>query len=270
MAGLIERLKGQLEAYRVPGYYRQFDHHWAMVIDLDKCNGCGACVVACRAENNLPVVGEKECDMSRGMNWLRIERYVEGEYPNVKVKFIPVMCQHCDKAPCETGCPVFATYHNQDGLNVQVYNRCVGTYTCAVYCPYDVRRFNWFSHKADKPLDQQLNPDVSVREMGIMEKCTFCIQRIRVAKDTAKDEKREVRDGEVTPACIQSCPANAMAFGDLNDRGSAVAKLARSKRQYRLLGDLNTAPSVIYLKRVMESAVVHGAHEEGFGGVGFR
>jgi molybdopterin-containing oxidoreductase family iron-sulfur binding subunit len=270
MAGVIKRLKDRLQEYRVPGYRRRFDYHWTMVIDLDKCDGCEACVVACQAENNLAVVGEKECGKSRVMNWLRIERYVEGEYPNVKVKFIPVMCQQCDKAPCETGCPVYATYHNQDGLNVQVYNRCVGTYTCAVYCPYDVRRFNWFTYKQDKPLDQQLNPDVSVREMGIMEKCTFCIQRIRVAKDTAKDEKRGIKDGEVQPACVQSCPPGAMTFGDLNDPTSEVSRLARGKRQYRLLGDLNTAPSVIYLKRVMVSAVKHVEHEAGFGGVGFR
>ncbi|MBI4745893.1 MAG: 4Fe-4S dicluster domain-containing protein [Deltaproteobacteria bacterium] len=231
-----------------------------MVIDLDKCNGCGACVLACYAENNISVVGKADCDKSRAFSWLRIERYVEGEYPDVKVKFIPIMCQHCSKAPCETGCPVYATYHNQDGLNVQVYNRCVGTFTCATYCPYDVRRFNWRTYKFEQPLDNQLNPDVTVREMGVMEKCTFCIQRIRGAKDKAKDEGREVQDGEIQPACVQSCPTGAMTFGDLQNPGSEVAKLAKNPRRYRLLEDLNTDPSAIYLKRVMNDGA--GTHEE--------
>ncbi|MBI5562460.1 MAG: 4Fe-4S dicluster domain-containing protein [Deltaproteobacteria bacterium] len=221
-----------------------------MVIDLDRCNGCEACVTACYAENNLPVVGEKDCANSRAFSWLRVERYVEGEYPDVKVGFIPIMCHNCAKAPCETGCPVYATYHNQDGLNVQVYNRCVGTFTCATYCPYDVRRFNWRTYRPDKPLDEQLNPDVTVREMGVMEKCTFCIQRIRAGKDNAKDERRGVKDGEITPACAQSCPTGAITFGDLNDPQSMVSKLALSPRRYRLLEELNTDPSVIYLKRV--------------------
>ncbi len=252
MPGIIEKIKKRLVELRQPGYYEKFDYHWTMVVDLDKCNGCEACVVACSSENNIPTVGKKEFKNGRSMNWLRIEKYVEGEYPDVKVKFIPVMCQQCDRAPCETGCPVYATYHNQDGLNVQVYNRCVGTFTCATYCPYDVRRFNWFTWKRDAPLDEQLSPDVTVREKGIMEKCTFCIQRIRVAKDRAKDEKRDIHDGEVQPACAQSCPPGAITFGDLNDPHSEVSKLAKSPRRYRLLEDLNTKPSVIYLKRVME------------------
>jgi molybdopterin-containing oxidoreductase family iron-sulfur binding subunit len=252
LSKIVKRITDRLKEFRVPGYYKKFDHHWTMVVDLDRCNGCEACVVACHAENNLPVVGEKECGKFRAFNWLRVERYVEGEYPNVKVRFIPVMCQQCDNAPCETACPVYATYHNQDGLNVQIYNRCVGTFTCATYCPYDVRRFNWFTYKWDKPLGEQLNPDVTVREMGIMEKCTFCIQRIRVGKDKAKDEKRELRDGDIQPACVQSCPTGAFAFGDLNDPHSTVSKLAKSKRRYRLLEDKNTQPSVIYLKRVVK------------------
>lgn len=251
MSGFFERIAGKLKSYREPGYYTKLDHKWTMVIDLDKCNGCEACVVSCYAENNLPVVGKEECEKSRAFSWLRIERYVEGEYPDVKVKFIPVMCQHCMKAPCETGCPVYATYHNQDGLNVQVYNRCVGTFTCATYCTYDVRRFNWFTYKWPKPLEAQLNPDVSVREMGVMEKCTFCIQRIRAAKDKAKDEGKDVQDGDIKPACSQSCPTGAIYFGDLQDPNSVVAKLAKSPRRYRLLEELNADPSVIYLKRVM-------------------
>lgn len=257
---IFSKVKDRLEDLRRPGYFKKYDHKFTMVIDLDRCNGCGACVAACYAENNLPVVGKEECGKSRALNWIRIERYVEGEYPDVKVKFIPVMCQHCTKAPCETACPVYATYHNQDGLNVQVYNRCVGTFTCATYCPYDARRFNWFTYKREKPLDQQYNPDVTVREMGIMEKGTFCIQRIRAAKDKAKDEKRALKDGDVTPACAQACPAGAMVFGDLNDPESRVSKLAKSPRRFRLLEELNTDPSVIYLKRVMKDG--SGTSEE--------
>ena len=234
-----------------PGYYDQFDYHWTMTIDLDRCTGCEACVVACQAENNLPIVGEKQFALRREMKWLRIERYWEGEYPEVKLNFIPMLCQHCDQAPCETVCPVFATYHNADGLNTQIYNRCIGTRTCAVYCPYEVRYFNWFSYEWDEPLEQQLNPDVTVREKGVMEKCTFCIQRIRAAKDLAKDEdKRRVRDGEVTPACVQSCPTEAMLFGDRNDPDSRVSKMADNPRGYHVLEELNTTPSIVYLSRV--------------------
>lgn len=252
MTDFFKRIVEQLKAYRVPGYYKKFDHKFTMVVDLDRCNGCEACVTACYAENNVPTVGKEEVKKARIMSWIRVERYLEGEYPNVKVKFIPIMCQHCSKAPCETACPVYATYHNQDGLNVQVYNRCVGTFTCATYCPYDVRRFNWFSYKWDKPLDEQLSPEVTVREMGVMEKCTFCIQRIRVAKDKAKDENRELKDGEITPACVQTCPTGALVFGDLNDPMSEVSKLSKNQRSYRLLEELNADPSVIYLKRVMD------------------
>ena len=168
MAKLLDKLK----QYTKPGYYDKFDYHWTMTIDLDRCTGCEACVVACQAENNLPIVGEKQFAMRREMKWLRIERYWEGEFPNAKLKFMPMLCQHCDQAPCETPCPVSATYHNQDGLNTQIYNRCIGTRTCAVYCPYEVRYFNWFTYTWDEPLEQQLNPDVTVREKGVMEKCT--------------------------------------------------------------------------------------------------
>ena len=252
MGKLLERLLERFHIYRIPGYYGKYDHQWTIVIDLDQCDGCEACVIACHAENNLPIVGEKECARNRAFNWIRIERYVEGEYPDVRVKFIPVLCQQCGRARCEVGCPTYATYHNQDGLNVQVYNRCIGTFTCASYCPYDVRHFNWFSYQWDSPLDQQLNPDLTVREKGVMEKCTFCIQRIRDGKERAKDEGRGVRDGEIVPACVQTCPTGAMTFGDLNDPESRVSRLAKNPRRYRLFEDLNTEPSVIYLKRVME------------------
>ena len=160
MSTFVEKLR----QYSKPGYYDEFDYHWTMTIDLDRCTGCEACVVACQAENNLPIVGEERFAESREIKWIRIERYWEGEYPDVKMGFIPMLCQQCDDAPCETACPVYATYHNQDGLNTQIYNRCIGTRTCAVYCPYEVRYFNWFTYKWDEPLEQQLNPDVSVRE----------------------------------------------------------------------------------------------------------
>ena len=190
------------------------------------------------------------------MQWIRIERYWEGEFPNVKLRFIPMLCQHCDAAPCETVCPVSATYHNQDGLNAQVYNRCIGTRSCAVYCPYEVRYFNYNNHHWDAPLEQQLNPDVSVREKGVMEKCSFCIQRIRQAKDAAKDDgRRRVRDGEVQPACVQTCPTEALVFGDRNDPESRVSQTVNDARAYHVLEELNTAPSVVYLKKVEADAV---------------
>ena len=247
MSNVLDKLR----EYGKPGYYDEFDYHWTMTIDLDRCTGCEACVVACQAENNLPIVGEQRYAEAREIKWIRIERYWEGEFPDVKLNFIPMLCQHCDEAPCETACPVFATYHNQDGLNTQIYNRCIGTRTCAVYCPYEVRYFNWFTYTWDEPLEQQLNPDVSVREKGVMEKCTFCIQRIRMAKDNAKDDgRRRVLDGEVVPACVQSCPTEAMSFGDSNDPDSKVSQVMNSPRGYKVLEELNTVPSVIYLKKV--------------------
>lgn len=251
MSDIVEKWK----KFREPGYYGRFDYHWGMVIDLDRCSGCEACVIACQAENNLPIVGEKRFAQNREIKWMRIERYWQGEYPDIKVTFVPMLCQHCDDAPCESACPVFATYHNQDGLNTQVYNRCIGTRTCAVYCPYEVRYFNWFTYEWDEPLEQQLNPDVSVREKGVMEKCTFCIQRIREAKDHAKDRavagtgSSRVADGEIQPACAQACPTEAIVFGDFNDPDSAVSLAAQDERNYRVLEKLNTTPSVVYLSR---------------------
>ena len=241
--------------YREPGYYDGFDYHWTMSVDLDRCTGCGACVTACQAENNIPIVGEDAIARGREMQWIRIEKYWEGEFPDVKLSFIPMLCQHCDAAPCETVCPVSATYHNQDGLNAQVYNRCIGTRSCAVYCPYEVRYFNYNNHHWDAPLEQQLNPDVSVREKGVMEKCSFCIQRIRQAKDVAKDEGRRVQDGDVQPACVQTCPTEALVFGDQNDPESRVSQAMNDERAYHVLEDLNTAPSVVYLKKVETDAV---------------
>jgi len=222
---------------------------WAMVIDLDRCTGCEACVVACRVENNIPAVGPDEAAKGRSINWIRIERYFEGEYPNVKVKLMPVLCQHCEEAPCEPVCPVYATYHTDEGLNAQVYNRCVGTRYCANNCPYTVRFFNFFDPKWDAPLEKALNPEVSVRTRGVMEKCTFCIQRIRKGEEKAKDEGREVRDGDVVPACVQTCTTKAMYFGNIADPESEVSKLSKSNRATRLLEDLGTKPKVIYLNK---------------------
>jgi molybdopterin-containing oxidoreductase family iron-sulfur binding subunit len=221
---------------------------WAMVIDLDRCTGCEACVVACHAENNIRVAGEDEAARGRSINWIRVERYFEGEYPDVRVRFMPVLCQHCEQAPCEPVCPVYATYHTEEGLNAQVYNRCVGTRYCANNCPYTVRFFNFFDPVWPDPLQKSLNPEVSVRERGMMEKCTFCIQRIRKGEDRAKDEKREVIDGDVIPACVQSCPARAMSFGNIADPESEVSRLSKSGRATRLMEDLGARPRVIYLR----------------------
>ena len=225
-------------------------YRWAMVIDEDRCTGCQACVVACHAENNIAIVGDDQTARGRQINWIRVERYWEGKYPNVKVRFRPIPCQQCSNAPCEPVCPVFATYHNPDGLNTQIYNRCIGVRYCANNCPYRVRFFNWYDPKWPDPLAQQLNPDVTVRTKGLIEKCTFCIQRIRRAKETAKLEGRRVIDGEVQPACVQTCAPGALIFGDLNDPKSRVSQLAKSARRYRLLEDLGTEPVVIYLKEL--------------------
>jgi molybdopterin-containing oxidoreductase family iron-sulfur binding subunit len=226
------------------------EHRWGMAIDLDRCTGCEACVVACHAENNLPISNPDQAGKGRAAHWIRIDRYYEGEFPDVKVKYMPVLCQHCDDAPCEPVCPVYATYQNPEGLNVQVYNRCVGTFYCANNCPYTVRYFNWFAPEWPEPLQLQHNPDVAVRMGGVMEKCTFCIQRIKRSKEDAAQEGRPLTDGDVRPACVQSCPAEAMVFGDLNDPGSRVSRLAQNGRATRLLEELGTKPKVFYLQKV--------------------
>ena len=224
------------------------DRRWVLVVDLDRCTGCQACVVACHAENNIPVVGEKQAAYGRWMHWIIIQRYWEGEYPNVKARFMPVMCQQCTEAPCEPVCPVFATYHNAEGLNAQIYNRCIGTRFCGSACPYKARIYNWFQPEFPEPLTEQLNPDVTVRTRGIMEKCTFCVQRIRRAEIDSQAEGRIPADGEIQPACVQTCPTNALVFGDLGNPDSQVSHLARSHRSFRLLLELGTGPGVIYLK----------------------
>jgi Fe-S-cluster-containing dehydrogenase component len=222
---------------------------WAMTIDLDRCTGCEACVVACQVENNIRIAGPEEAARGRAIEWIRVERYFEGEYPDVRARFRPVLCQHCEEAPCEPVCPVYATYHTDEGLNAQVYNRCVGTRYCANNCPYTVRFFNFYDPVWPEPLEKSLNPEVSVRSRGVMEKCTFCIQRIRKGEEKARDEGRDVRDGDVTPACVQSCPARAMTFGNIADPTSEVARLAKSNRASSLLEELGTKPRVIYLNK---------------------
>lgn len=235
--------------------YKQREHplyHWAMAIDLAACTGCSACVVACYAENNIQMVGKELARQGREMAWMRIDRYFEGgENEELVVHFQPMMCQHCGNAPCEPVCPVYATYHSEEALNVMVYNRCVGTRYCANNCSYKVRHFNWFEYETPEPLNWQFNPDVQVRSVGVMEKCTFCSQRIAEAKDRAKDLGRPVHDGEVTPACVQSCPTEALVFGNLNDKNSRVYKISESKRGYKVIDHtVNTKPSVTYLEDV--------------------
>ncbi len=243
------------------GDYRGEQPRWGLAIDLSKCTGCSACVTACYAENNIATVGEELMQRGREMSWLRLERYwltdAEGQ-PQGAVS-TPMLCQQCGNAPCEPVCPVYAAYHTPDGLNGQVYNRCVGTRYCSNNCPYKVRYFNWYNYAErggaweawPEPLSMLLNPDVTVREKGVMEKCTFCVQRIRGAQNQARLEDRNVRDGDIVPACAQTCPSEAIVFGDLNDRRSEVFRLAGNPRGYHVLAGLNTKPAITYLARVV-------------------
>ncbi len=230
--------------------FRDQQHRWGMVIDLDVCTGCQACVVACHAENNVPTVGEVEVAWLHSMHWLRIERYWLGEFPQLKAGFLPMLCQQCLEAPCEPVCPMYATVHSfEDNLNIQVYNRCIGIRYCGVNCPYKVRQFNWFNPYFPEPSDQQLNPDVTVRWRDIMEKCTFCVQRIRRAREDAIRNDVPLTDGDVQPACVQTCPTEALIFGDLSDPNSRVSQLSRSGRGFQVLFEMGTKPAITYLKR---------------------
>ena len=237
---------------------------WAMAIDLDKCTGCSACVVACQAENNVPFVGENQVLMGREMHWMRIERYYENvdatQAGDLDVRFLPMLCQHCGNAPCEPVCPVFATYSTPEGVNAQIYNRCVGTRYCANNCPYKVRVFNWYRYTdaIPEPLNWQWNPDCTVRDNGVMEKCSFCMQRVREAENRVALEDRGSipADGEVLMACQQSCPAEAIVWGNIRDPNSRVAQVSRNQRTYRVLNEeINTQPAVNYLKKVTFHAV---------------
>jgi len=258
------------------------DIKWAMAIDLDSCIGCNACSVACYAENNLPVVGKEKYSHGHSMHWIRIERYWDEdnrEVPDQGAQFLPMLCQQCEAAPCETVCPVGATNHTEDGLNSQIYNRCIGSRYCEANCPYKVRYFNWYNypeqeHAWPEPMQMQLNPDLTVRTKGVMEKCTFCKQRTYTARNNAKTEGRKVRDGEVQTACQQACPTSAISFGNLFDPEFRVAKqweqqqvdLIKEKQEkdvkpdnklrgYRIFEELRPFPSVMYLERVRESGV---------------
>lgn len=222
---------------------------WGMIIDLDKCTACRACITACKVENNIPISSPQTVREHRVINWLEMVLFPEEareEHP-WKVRILPRPCFHCDKPPCIKVCPVFATYKNEEGIVAQIYPRCIGCRYCMNNCPYNVKKFNWFEPHWPETMKQCFNPDVSVRPKGVVEKCTFCHHRLIKAEELAKAEGRELQDGDYLPACVQACPSGAMYFGDLNDPNSQVYHLSRSPRVFRLLEDMGTEPKVLYL-----------------------
>jgi len=275
---------GRLSAFGT--HHEYVGHKWGMTVDLSLCTGCNACVVACSAENNVPVVGRDEVRKGRIMHWMRVDRYYQsenGDQLDVEAVHQPVMCQQCDNAPCEEVCPAMATVHNDEGQNIMVYNRCIGTRYCSNNCPYKVRRFNWYEYSkyragpvesgdplnriaknlmtegrtssqeelSKAPLALMLNPEITVRSRGVMEKCNFCVGRTRQIRETEKESGTRFKDGAVTSACAQTCPTNAIVFGDLNDAGSAVSKISTAVHGYKLLDvELNTRPAVTYLAKL--------------------
>ena len=254
---LARNLPSELPPPR-PSFYAPREsegYAWGMVIDTDACIGCNACMIACQSENNIPVVGPEEIRRGRNMHWMRVDRYDLGTGGS---GFQPVPCMHCEQAPCEPVCPVEASVHDSEGLNVQVYNRCIGTRFCQANCPYKVRHFNFFDYADKQAFENQSadllqalrNPDVSVRARGVMEKCTYCVQRISAARREAKKENRDIADGEVVTACQAACPAEAIRFGDLNDPDAAVTAAKADPRHYTLLDELGTRPRTTYLARV--------------------
>jgi molybdopterin-containing oxidoreductase family iron-sulfur binding subunit len=238
----------------IVGDYEYKGHRWGMVIDMSACTGCSSCLIACQSENNIPVVGKEQVLIGREMHWIRLDRYYAGPLQEPTSTVLePMLCQHCENAPCENVCPVAATTHSPEGLNEMTYNRCVGTRYCLNNCPYKVRRFNFLNYKDERqPLDLVFNPEVSGRMRGIMEKCTFCVQRLHEAKWHARDAGRaRVMDGEAITACQEACPAGAIIFGDVNDATSKVAVARKSERSFHVLAEINTRPAVTYLAKVI-------------------